>query len=331
MNGIGRNIGCYAAAGLAALSLASASPALAQKPGGTLHIYNTTQPPSASIHEESTIATNMPFMAVFNNLVTYDITKPRNTFDTIVPDLATSWAWDEAGTKLTFKLRQGVTWHDGKPFTAKDVQCNFHRLNGKEPGYYRRSPRAIWYENLKEVTIDDDTTVSFHMAKRQPSFLAMLASGLVPVYPCHVSARDMRVKPIGTGPFKFKEFKSNESITLVKNPDYWDKGKPYIDGIEWKIVTNRSTRTLAFIAGNFDLTFVGDVSVQLMKNIAEQAPKAICQLAPMNVPINILVNTSRPPFDNPQIRRAMSLALDRQAFIDILSQGKDKVDRKSVV
>src|SRR5258705_12418750 len=86
------------------LLLGAIAPAAAQKHGGTLRIYNTTQPPSASIHEESTIATNMPFMAVFNNLVRFDAGKPRNGFDTIVPELAESWAWDSTGTKLTLKL-----------------------------------------------------------------------------------------------------------------------------------------------------------------------------------------------------------------------------------
>src|SRR5439155_865221 len=93
-------------------SVLSADPSVR---AGMLRIYNTSQPPSASIHEESTIATHMPFMAVFNNLVRFDASKPRNGFDTIVPDLAESWAWDTSGTKLTFKLRTGVAWHDGKP------------------------------------------------------------------------------------------------------------------------------------------------------------------------------------------------------------------------
>jgi ABC-type transport system substrate-binding protein len=106
-----------------ALLVGGIAPVAAQKSGGTLRVYNTSQPPSASIHEESTIATNMPFMAVFNNLVRFDAMKPRGGFDTIVPELAESWAWDDAGTKLTFKLRSGVNWHDGKPFTGKDVQC----------------------------------------------------------------------------------------------------------------------------------------------------------------------------------------------------------------
>lgn len=302
-----------------------AGSALAQKRGGTLRVYNTTQPPSASIHEESTIATNMPFSAVFNNLVRFDPAKPLNSFDTIVPELATSWTWDASGTKLSFKLRQGVSWHDGKPFTAKDVQCTWHWLNGKVTGYLKRSPRAIWYENLKEVTVEADDAVTFHLEKPQPSMLAMLASGLSPVYPCHVSARDMRTKPVGTGPFKFHEFKSHQSISLVRNENYWDKGKPYLDGIEWRIVTNRSTRILAFVSGEFDMTFVADVTVPLMKDVKSQRPDAVCALTPTNVPINILVNRDRPPFDNPQIRKAMSLVLDRRGYIDIISGGKSSV------
>ena len=301
------------------------SSAVAQKAGGTLRVYNTTQPPSASIHEESTIATNMPFMAVFNNLVRFDPTKPRNSFDTIVPDLAESWAWDETGTKLTFKLRSGVTWHDGKPFTSKDVQCTWHRLNGKEKDYLRRSPRAIWYEYLTEVTVNGDHEATFHLSQKHPSLLAMVASGLSPVYPCHISARDMRTKPVGTGPFRFAEFKSNESIKLVKNPDYWNKGKPYLDAIEWRIVTSRSTRVLAFVAGDFDLTFTSDITVPMMKDVLQQKPSAQCSLVPTNVPVNILVNRERAPFDNPAVRKAMALALDRQAYIDIITGGKASI------
>jgi peptide/nickel transport system substrate-binding protein len=305
--------------------VAAGLPAAAQKPGGTLRIYNTSQPPSASIHEESTIATNMPFMAVFNNLVRFDPDKARNGFDSIVPELADSWAWDASGTKLTFKLHPGISWHDGKPFTGKDVQCTWHRLNGIEPEYFRRNPRKIWYENLKEVTLNGDVEVTFHLTKPQPSLLPMLASGLSPVFPCHVSDRDMRTKPIGTGPFKFAEFKSHASIKLTRNADYWKKGLPYLDAIDWRIVTSRSTRVLAFIAGEFDMTFVGDITVPLMRDVLAQAPSATCSLVPTNVPINILVNRDRAPFDNAELRRALSLSLDRQAYIDIISAGKASI------
>src|SRR5262249_11278094 len=162
--------GVAASLGVAFLLL-GAVPAAAQKAGGTLRIYNTSQPPSASLHEESTIATNMPFMAVFNNLVRFDPTKVHNSFDSILPELAEGWMRYRSGTILHLNVGPGVAWHDGRPSTSRDVQCPGHRLNGIEPEYLRRNPRKIWYENLKEVSLNGDYEVSFHLSKPQPSLL----------------------------------------------------------------------------------------------------------------------------------------------------------------
>jgi peptide/nickel transport system substrate-binding protein len=310
---------------LAVALVLAVAPATGQKSGGTLRIYNSSNPPGASPHEDTTIAVVMPFMAVYNNLVRFDPINPRNSFDTIIPELATSWEWDATKTKLTFKLRSDVTWHDGKPFTGKDVQCTFHRLNGKEPEYLRRNPRGIWYEHLTEVTLDGDYQVTFNLSQPQPSLLAMLASGYTAVYPCHVSGRDMRVKPIGTGPFKLVEFKSNESIRFAKNRDYWKKDQSYLDAIEWRIVPSRSTRLLAFATGEFDLTQTADVTSPLFNEVKKNAPNSICAMLPTNVTTHMLVNREKPPFDNPELRRAMLLSLDRQAFIDILALGKARL------
>lgn len=307
-----------------ALTLAatsSALPALAQKQGGTLRIYHRDNLPSASIHEEATISTVQPFMAIFNNLVLFDQSKQLNTPDTIVPDLAESWAWDATNTKLTFKLRQGVKWHDGNPFTAKDVECTWNRLTGKDPDF-RKNPRAIWWHNLKDMTLSGDYQITFNLNRPQPSFLSLFASGYTPVYPCHQNAQALRTNPIGTGPFKFVELKRGESIKFVRNPDYWKKGKPYVDGIEWKVIENRSTRILAFVAGEFDMTFSADVTVPLLKDVTSQAPKAVCDLAPTYVSTNLIINPKTAPFSDPKIRQAMALALDRKAYIDILSGGK---------
>src|SRR6185312_12418029 len=93
----------------------------------------------------------------------------------------------------------------------------------------RKSPRKAWYGNVTEITVDGDYEATFHLKRPQPALLALLASGLSPVYPCHVPAATMRTHPIGTGPFKFVEFKQNESIKLTRNPDYWKKGRPYLD------------------------------------------------------------------------------------------------------
>ena len=304
----------------------TAAPAFAQKQGGTLRISHRDNPPSASIHEEATISVNQPFMAAFNNLVFFDPKQKVNSPDHIVPDLAESWAWSADNTKLTFKLRQGVKWHDGKPFSSADVKCTWDALVGKgdeKMDIIRKSPRKIWYINLKEVTTNGPNEVTFNLERPQPSFLTMLAGGYSPVYSCHVSGRDMRSKPIGTGPFKVVDFKRNESIKLVRNPDYWKKGQPYLDAIDWKIVPNRSTRMLGFQSGEFDMTFDSDVTFPLLGDVKAQKPDAVCEARPTNVSSNLLVNRDKPPFDNADIRRAMILSLDIKAFHDILSQGND--------
>jgi peptide/nickel transport system substrate-binding protein len=219
--------------------------ALAQKSGGILKVYHRETPPSGSIHEEATNSTVSPYMGVFNNLVMFDQHKAVNSLDTIVPDLATEWSWNKDKTQLTFKLRKGVKWHDGKPFTAKDVQCTWDTLLGKRKPALRKNPRKSWYGNLDKVTADDDYQATFHLKRAQPSMLALLASGYSPVYPCHVPPATMRTHPIGTGPFKFVELKQNEHVKFVRNKDYWKKDRPYLDGMEWDIVRSRATRVLA--------------------------------------------------------------------------------------
>jgi ABC-type transport system substrate-binding protein len=297
-------------------------PAFAQKSGGTFKVQHRDNPSSLSIHEEATVSVNMPIMGVFNNLVIYDQQKPLMAPESIVPDLAESWSWDDKKTKLTFKLRQGVKWHDGKPFTAADVKCTFDLLLGKSKDRLRKNPRAIWYHNVEDVTVNGDLEASIVLKRPQPALLSMLASGYSPIYPCHVNAATMRTKPIGTGPFKFVEFKGNESITIVKNPDYFKKGKPYVDRIEFKIISSRSTRTLSFVAKEFDMTFSGDVTIPLLKDVKSQAPDALCDVNAAYVSRNLIVNEKSPPFDNPQVRRAMALAIDRDAFITILTEGQ---------
>src|SRR5215469_6976212 len=102
-----------------------AGTAYAQKPGGILRMYHFDSPASLSLHEEVTFAALGPAMGLFNNLVMFDQHVPQASLNTIVPDLATEWSWDEDRTRLTLRLRDGVRWHDGKPFTAKDVKCTW--------------------------------------------------------------------------------------------------------------------------------------------------------------------------------------------------------------
>ena len=295
-------------------------PASAQKRGGVLRVFQYDSPASMSIHEEAFNSAQNPMMAVFNNLVVFRQDVPQNRIDTIEPDLATKWSWNTDMTALTFQLRQGVSWHDGTPFTAADVKCTWDLILGRGADKLRANPRKSWYRNLDAVSIKDGT-VTFHLKRPQPAFIALLASGYSPVYPCHVPAQNMRQHPIGTGPFKFVSYKPNESIKLARNAEYWKQGRPYLDGIEWTIIPNRSTAILGFIAGKFDLTFPFGVTAALMREIQKGAPQAVCELQPANQSTNLIVNRDAPPFDNPEIRRAMALALDRKSFIQILAEG----------
>jgi len=128
-----RNPGPFVTAVLLLYALLAAETAFAQKPGGVLTVYHRDSPASMSILEEATNSTEIPMMGVFNNLVLYEQDVPQNSLQSIIPDLATDWAWNEDASELTFRLRGGVKWHDGRPFTANDVKCTWDLLLGKSP------------------------------------------------------------------------------------------------------------------------------------------------------------------------------------------------------
>ena len=121
--------------------MATAGTALAQKSGGILKVYSPDSPSSMSILEEGTSFAVGPMMGVFNNLVLFDQSVKQASLQSIVPDLATDWSWNDDGTRLTFRLRQGVKWHDGQPFTARDVECTWNLLLEKSEEKLRINPR----------------------------------------------------------------------------------------------------------------------------------------------------------------------------------------------
>ena len=316
---------CRVALGAALALILVSGAAEAQKSGGILRIPNLDSPASMSILEEATVVSEGPMMPVFNNLVLFDQHVAQNSLQSIVPDLATSWSWNDDKTQLKFVLRQGVTWHDGKPFTAADVRCTWDLLLGKAAEKLRVNPRKSWYRNLDSVTTNGGYEATFQLKRPQPSFIALLASGWSPVYPCHVPPAQMRQHPIGTGPFKFVEFKPNESIKVARNPDYWKPGLPYLDGIEYTVIRNTSTAVLTLAAGKLDRTWPGIVPIALMREIQGQAPQITCEINAWNIPRLLIINRDKPPFDNPELRRALALTIDRKAFIDILSDGQGDV------
>src|SRR3979490_458938 len=152
-----------------------------EKPGGILRVYHPASPASASLHEEATYSVNVPFMPVFNNLVIYKQDVAQNSLESIIPDLAESWAWSGDGKTLNFKFRPGVKWHDGKPFTSADVKCTFDMLMGKSAQKFRKNPRKSWYDEGVDVTPNGDFEVAFNLRRTHPALLARLASGYTPV------------------------------------------------------------------------------------------------------------------------------------------------------
>jgi len=321
-----KHIRAFAATSALLIATSGGGTAFAQKPGGILKMYIWDNPPSMSMLDGVNPLAQRATMGVFNNLIMFDQHVKQSSLESIVPDLATGWSWNEEGTALTLPLRQGVKWHDGKPFTAKDVQCTWDLLLERSSDKLRVNPGKSWYRNLEEVSTNGEYEVTFHLRRPQPAFPMLLASGFAPIYPCHVPARDMRQHPIGTGPFEFVEFKPNESIKVTRNADYWKKDRPYLDGVEYTIIRNLSTATLAFVSGQLDMTFPYTLTVPLFKDVISQRPDAICELTPDGgVNSHLLVNRDKPPFDNRELRHAMALSLDRKAFIDIVSEGQGDI------
>jgi peptide/nickel transport system substrate-binding protein len=319
-----RNLRAAIGAGAFLVAIAAAVPAAGQQRGGTLRMYNPESIASLSMLEEFANA-ELPIMGMFNNLVMFDQHVAQNSLQSIVPDLATSWSWDEDGTRLTFQLRHGVRWHDGEPFTARDVKCTWDLLMETGSEKLRINPRKSGYYNLAAVSTNGDYEVAFQLKRPQPAFPMLLAGGFSVIYPCHVPPRDMRQHPIGTGPFKLMDFKPKEYVKVTRNPDYWKPDRPYLDGIEHTIISDQATAVLAFIAGKFDMTAPGQLTVPLMKDIAGRVSQAICEWTPGAVNRHVLVNRDKAPFDNPDLRRAMALSIDRQSFIDIIGQGQGHI------
>ena len=312
-----------AAVGALLLAGAVAAPAAAQKRGGVFRVWNFDSPPGLNIYEQATPPGQGPLMAIYNNLILFDQHVAQDNLASIVPDLATKWSWNEEGTELTFTLRQGVKWHDGMPFTAKDVLCTIDLQLDKGPQKVRFNPRKSNFKNLASVTAEGDFQVTFHLKRRQPAFPMLLAGGFGAITPCHQTPDQMRQHPIGTGPFKFVEFRPNEYIKLTRNPDYWKPGLPYLDGIEFTIIKDPATAVLAFVAGKLD--WAPALKPSMLNDIKNQMKDANCQLIPGSVNRHLLVNRDKPPFNDPKLRRAMALAIDRKAFVDIIAEGKGEI------
>src|SRR3989454_971475 len=307
-------------AALAASSAWGASPT--PKYGGVLNAMHREDPPSLSIHEGTTVSTQWPMMSCYNNLVLFSALRGQESPATIVGELAESWTWRDDGKALVFTLRQGVRWHDGRPFSSKDVKYTFDVIRGAlGPSGLRLNPRRDWYSQVQAIDAPDPSTVIFRLKRPQPSFLMLLASGYSPIYPAHVPPAELRARCVGTGPFKLKEYRPGELIEMVRNPDYFVKGRPYLDGIRFIIIKERGTRIAALQTGRLDVTMPQEGSKTAAEQLKKAVPGMVIFETSQNVNDNLLMNFKRPPFTDTRVRRAISLAIDRQAYVQAVRPG----------
>ena len=294
------------------------------KHGGVLRlVHREDLPQGFAIHESATNSVTWPAMPCYSNLVVFDQLKPIGRIETIVPELADRWSWQDNYRNLVFFLRKDARWHDGQPVTSKDVKFTFDLVREAKdaPTKLRLNPRKDWYANVEAIEAPDPYTVVFRLKRPQPSLVAMLASGYSPVIPAHVPLAEHRSRCVGSGPFKFKEWKRGQYVELVKNPDYFVKGRPYLDGVRYIIVVERGTRVAALQTGQVDVAFPGDTTVAIAEQLRASVPRMVFTETATNVTENLLLNTKRPPFDNIKVRRALSLAIDRPAYVKAVHSG----------
>ena len=294
------------------------------RPGGTLNVMlREDLSQGFAIHETATISTVFPSSPCFNNLVMFDPANPVESSDSVVPELAERWSWQDNYRNLVVFLRKAVRWHDGQPFTSRDVKFTFDMVRGAPDaqGKLRLNPRKDWYANIESIEAADPYTVVFHLKRPQPSLLLLLASGYSPIYAAHINPAEYRNTCVGTGPFKVKEWRKGEFLEYVKNPDYFIKDRPYLDGLKYIVIVERGTRTAALQSGQLDVAMPGETT----KAAAEQMKKAVPQLVvtpvATSVTDNIIMNEKKPPFDNAKVRLAVSYAIDRGALIRVVHQG----------
>src|SRR5262245_9361502 len=296
----------------------------APKSGGVLNVAQREDTPQGfAIHDSSTVSPTWPAMPCFSHLVLFDPAKQRESTDSVIGELAEKWSWQDNYRNLVFFLRKGVKWHDGQPFTSKDVKFTFDMLRETPDaaGKLRINPRKDWYANVEAVEAAEPYTVVFRLKKPQPSLLLMLASGYSPIYAAHVPAATYRTSCVGTGPYKVKEWRKGEFVEYVKNPDYFIKGRPYLDGLRYIPIPERGTKFAALQAGRLDVAFPGDATKTIAEQVVKAEPRIKMTVAGQNVNDNLLLNVTKPPFNNLKMRQAFSMAIDRRDVVASVHQG----------
>jgi ABC-type transport system substrate-binding protein len=295
-----------------------AAPEPNPKHGGVLRYGITNRLPHFDVHQSGTINNLGAQGCMFDNLIRRD---PRDSGKTIIPDLAHSWDIAKDGTTYTFFLRKGVTFHDGAELTAEDVKATFDRIAKPPPGI--SIPRSILFATVSEIAAPDKYTVQFKLSERRPTnfIMSAIASGwnvIVRKKTLEDNSYNLRkVSNIpGTGPFKSARRVENEVWVMEKNAAYWNTGLPYLDGIEfYNLLPFSPDLGSAILSGRVDYA-------RLVDPVTARKAKATAGMSSTDFNQSVIqatwANTRKKPLDDPRVRRALHLALDRPVLIDVV-------------
>jgi peptide/nickel transport system substrate-binding protein len=299
-----------------AFKLAAAEPH--PKPGGVLRVGMPNRAPHFDLHQSGTIFNLGTMACMFDNLIRHD---PRDGGKTLIPDLAHSWEIAKDGKTYTFFLRQGVQFHDGAELTAEDVKATFDRIARPPSGI--SIPRSILFKAVGEINARDKYTVEFKLSEPRPINFVMsaIASGWNVIVrkktleDNNYNLRKVEIYP-GTGPFKSVRRVENEIWVMEKNPNYWNKGLPYLDGIEFYHVLPFSPEMAsAILSGRVDY-------VRITDPVTARKAKATAGMTTTDYYQSVIqatwVNNKKKPLDDPRVRRAMHLVLDKPVLVEVV-------------
>ncbi|MFM0180559.1 ABC transporter substrate-binding protein [Paraburkholderia aspalathi] len=295
----------------------SGLPSQAQTRGGTLNFIVTPEP--TALVDLATTATNVLKVSpkVVEGLLDYDFKfQPK-------PSLATSWEVSDDSRKYVFHLRHSVKWHDGKPFTSDDVAYSIQTLR-------QVHPRAkTTFANITDIATPDPYTVVITLSKPAPYLIKAFSSSETPIVPKHIyDGADVLTNPannapIGTGPFRFVKWVRGSYIEYVRNDDYWDKGKPWLDRIVVKVINDPAARTVAFEDGSADLSGDSPVPLSDLERLKGN-PKLGLETRGYEFQAGVSrieFNLDNPVLKNPKVRQAIASALDREVIRKVIYYG----------
>ncbi len=307
LGGAGLGIGLKAS-GLASLA-GWAGASLAQgDAGGTLRWALTPEPPTLVTAFNSSQMVQQISAKMMDGLVAYD-----RKLDPM-PALATSWTVSDDGRSVTFKLRDGVKWHDGTPFTSADVKYTFEEILKKH------HPRGrATFANLESVETPDKLTAVFKLSKPSAYMMAALSASESPVLPKHLyekgdpTTSPQLAAPVGTGPFKFAEWQRGKFIRLVKNPDYWVKGQPHFDALIVRFIPDAGARAVALETGELDVSGGDPVPLADLKRLDALPSLDVTTegYSMFGAMYYLEFNMRDPQFKDVRVRQAIAHAIDR--------------------